>query len=761
MLGKCCERVGVVSRGFFKDLTADASERDLVAIGAGCGIAAAFKAPLSGTMFVIEEASSFFSLPLLWQAFAACVSTYWTVAVWESTYRTGILKESPPTTEFGDSTTPRACPFYQLGDFLFFLLIGCLGGLYGAAFNAANIRIMSWRMTWVDPVTQTPARLPRYLETGAIVLATASVAVFVPLAFDDCTPNADISPRPWAVDTNSNLTYLELCGRTLAPIGEEKMQEVCTLSSTAPTVIGDSNNSVGGSGGGFAVGEENACRFQNVTGRNFHGPLVGLNRFQCEGASFSGSASLFFATGRDIVTSLFRPGAYHLYRTGTLVAFMVVYTLLAVFTSGMALPSGLMMPLLCMGATMGRIVANLYMAAWPYMFGDAPYTFDPCVWAITGAASMLVGSGRITLTMCIILLETSGRIDYLAPLTVAAITSQVTGNAINHGLYHMLMQLQGVPFLHEEPGERQWFCTVGEIMHHRGIVSLRGVETVRHIKTVLWESKHNGFPVVDDDGRFSGIVVRTQLLQCVAAMDNSATVDSSRERSDTESSHYRDVEHALERSGLGVRAPVVTGAVSRHSGSLGSGGSGGGGVESSQGGNVVSPNQMTGPLLDGDSGSEHPLMFKEDGYLLGLQEDHSFGLSSDMQPVAVADLADRSVPSVQQNHSVAGAFNIFRKLGLRHLTVCDSENRVVGILTRKDMLPWRCNEGVLDALREQWHRPLEMNKVHSASFGSQAGEVTAPRAVGRDMTWTTTSNRALPLGVDEHFLSGGTYRPLG
>ena len=46
----------------FAKLRNDLDQRDFVAIGSGAGVAAAFMAPISGTLFVAEEAASHFSL---------------------------------------------------------------------------------------------------------------------------------------------------------------------------------------------------------------------------------------------------------------------------------------------------------------------------------------------------------------------------------------------------------------------------------------------------------------------------------------------------------------------------------------------------------------------------------------------------------------------------------------------------------------------------------------------------------------------------
>lgn len=44
--------------------------------------------------------------------------------------------------------------------------------------------------------------------------------------------------------------------------------------------------------------------------------------------------------------------------------------------------------------------------------------------------------------------------------------------------------------------------------------------------------------------------------------------------------------------------------------------------------------------------------------------------------------------SVQAHFSLQRTYIIFRTLGLRHLTVVDRQNRVVGVITRKDLMPF-------------------------------------------------------------------------
>ncbi|XP_075350739.1 chloride channel protein D-like isoform X3 [Mycteria americana] len=53
---------------------------------------------------------------------------------------------------------------------------------------------------------------------------------------------------------------------------------------------------------------------------------------------------------------------------------------------------------------------------------------------------------------------------------------------------------------------------------------------------------------------------------------------------------------------------------------------------------------------------------------------------------------NKSAMSIQAHFSLQRTYIIFRTLGLRHLTVVDPQNRVVGVITRKDLMPFPLEE---------------------------------------------------------------------
>ena len=191
-----------------------------------------------------------------------------------------------------------------------------------------------------------------------------------------------------------------------------------------------------------------------VTWTQFEKNLVeDLVPFGCPADSYNEVASLFFTDSDTAIKQLFHfreSGVFNqdvqTFSSLAIATFYVPYFLCACLTYGIAVPSGLFVPSLLGGAALGRLVGHLLhrLDAQSGTFADAG------TYALVGAAAGLGGMARMTISLCVILLEATGNISNLLPLMLALMAARWVGNVFNEGLYDVHIHLKkmhdrGVP----------------------------------------------------------------------------------------------------------------------------------------------------------------------------------------------------------------------------------------------------------------------------------------------------------------------------
>jgi len=117
---------------------------------------------------------------------------------------------------------------------------------------------------------------------------------------------------------------------------------------------------------------------------------------------------------------------------------------MAVLVYGIAVPSGLFVPSLLSGAAFGRLFGNLALKLYPSLAFSNTY-------ALVGAAAVLGGMARMTVSLTIILLECTGNEQFALPLMLSLMTARMIGSLFNEDLYHIHIHLKkGVQFLEAE-----------------------------------------------------------------------------------------------------------------------------------------------------------------------------------------------------------------------------------------------------------------------------------------------------------------------
>ncbi|XP_044326563.1 putative chloride channel-like protein CLC-g isoform X3 [Triticum aestivum] len=297
-----------------------------------------------------------------------------------------------------------------------------------------------------------------------------------------------------------------------------------------------------------------------------------FKKFQCPMHNYNDLASLFFNTNDDTIRNLY---------------------------------------------TYGRLVGMLI---------GSQSTLDHGLFAVLGSAALLGGSMRMTVSVCVVILELTNNLLMLPLVMLVLIISKTVADAFNANVYDLLVKLKGFPFLegHAEPYMRQ--LSVSDVVTGP-LQTFNGIEKVGRIVDTLKATDHNGFPVVDeppfsDTPLLYGLVLRSHLLVLLRKKE---FISSSTASASDASKHFSPEDFAKRGSGKHDRIEDI---------------------------------ELTAEELE---------MFV------------------DLHP-----FTNTSPYTVVETMSLAKALILFREVGLRHLLVLPKTSKrapVVGILTRHDFMP--------------------------------------------------------------------------
>ena len=164
--------------------------------GAAAGVAAAFGAPIGGVLFSLEEASSFWSLPLTWGVFFTAMISTFTVNILMSAHKGDIdAVNDPGLITFGSFVVQP----YRLFEIPIFALIAVCGGLLGAFFNFLNIKVNRWRKEFFKLGrtfdSELKVKLARCAESIFVAWFTATMFYWIPYAMRDSCRERRVKPR--------------------------------------------------------------------------------------------------------------------------------------------------------------------------------------------------------------------------------------------------------------------------------------------------------------------------------------------------------------------------------------------------------------------------------------------------------------------------------------------------------------------------------------------------------------------------------------
>ncbi|EER90148.1 chloride channel protein CLC-a [Sorghum bicolor] len=409
----------------------DRDRRDLITCGASSGVCAAFRAPVGGVLFALEEVATWWRSALLWRTF---FSTATVVVVLRGFIevcrdgRCGMFGEGGLILFDVSDVTVR----YHVGDLLPVTLVGVLGGVLGALYNHVLHQVLR-----LYNLINAKGRMAKLALALAVSVFTSAGLYLLPFAVP-CSP--------------------------------------------CDPAFGDACPTVGKSG-------------------NF-------KQFNCPDGYYNDLASLLHATNTDATRNIFSTGTAGEFRLDSLLIFFAIYCVLGLFTFGIAVPSGLFLPIILMGSAYGRMVA-LVLARF--------VRIDHGLYAVLGAAALMSGSMRMTVSLCVIFLELTNNL-LLLPITMfVLLIAKTVGDAFNPSIYEIILDLKGLPFLEPKPETWMKDLAVGELAAAKPrVVTLQVIEKVSTVVEVLRSTPHNGFPVLDRPrpgvSELHGLVLRSHLM---------------------------------------------------------------------------------------------------------------------------------------------------------------------------------------------------------------------------------------------------------
>jgi len=549
---------------FLKRFRNDHDKRDFVSAGAAAGVAAAFGAPIGGVLFAMEEAATHWSQPLTWRTFCCALA---------STFTLNLLQSAVGNNVFGELAHPGLITF---GSFLCankhlyqlreFPVFVLIGLICGLL--GAGFNSLNRKLTlWRNRWRQS--RRSKLVEAMLIAALTALLICTLPYLVGDCKPwpKRVSESRDDCRDRYPDDTPLQARFHLLVCGTEGQSALVRLLLST----------------------HDNAIKLL------FHAQ-------DC-------------ATRGDGVDSPFTPLVC--------IVFFLFSFLLGCLTYGVAVPSGLFVPAIMAGSAVGRLVGELLCT-----YGSEYIVSTPGSYALIGAAAMLGGICRMTISITVIVVESTTNVNFLLPISITITVAKLIADYFNDGIYDLHIHLKRYPHLPERVPKRRERLQAQDVMS-KNVRCVAEVEQVSTLLKLLSSTTHNGFPVLASGGRSTvlGIIRRDQLKTILMKK---------------QFAHRPASPHLAMPSNAGMQhqAPPLT----------------------------------------------------ADDFLRPWIETNLDEIIADLSPeqkamyVNLRPYVNEAALVTLQNSSLRRTADLFRSMGLRHLLVIDSCPRVVGMITRKDIL---------------------------------------------------------------------------
>jgi len=316
--------------------------------------------------------------------------------------------------------------------------------------------------------------------------------------------------------------------------------------------------------------------------------------------------------------------------------------------SGLRVSGGRFVPLIASGCALGRFFGQVVASPFNRILLNRERTTG--LYALLGGAAVVGGVERMVLSLTVILMEATSNVRFGLPLLVTLIFARWSGHfffsvSLNDALIDVTPSLPFVPW-----NAPRWYDKLGvkDVMARKPSV-VHAVERAGMVLNTLLSSRHNCFPVVVIDGdqrKLVGSILRRHLLVLLSNKWKGRAL----QREENYARTFMKCHTGRVQRRLSQRLDVAQ-HESRH----------------------VVPHDAFEEL--------YPRYVRIEEITLSEEEKNMF---LDLTPYM-------SIPhTVPAYASLPRAFEVFKRLELRHLCVTNISGDVVGIVSRKDLSLEKC-----------------------------------------------------------------------
>eukprot|EP01132_Coremiostelium_polycephalum_P000989 gene989-1255_t len=379
-------------------------------------------------------------------------------------------------------------------------------------------------------------------------------------------------------------------------------------------------------------------------------------RFFCSEGQYNDMAGLSFNT-LDAALRLLYNRASKVFTIPTLVIFTVISFFLTTVTSGLMLASGLFIPMMLVGGSLGRLVGQV----GAIIFSHSNPPIDPSIYAMVGSSAMMAGFSRMTISLAVIIVELTEGTQYMLPVILSVMIAKWVGDIFNESIYEHLMEQKCYPFLPTQPTKSMNKLGITDVMKS-DVITLYEVEKVSKIIQILNSNQHHGFPVIERPPKFE----QQQNLSPYGNHNNKAEIFE-------EENTYCGM---ILRSQLIIllNYKIFCHEQPNNNYYKNRGGGAGGNQHPTRRwgkvtdyGHVPADGRMTYELMTQSLARHFPPIDKMD-----ITKDEIDNMYIDLRPYM-----NLSSIVANETYSFAEAYQLFRTMGLRHLPVVNKRNEVV------------------------------------------------------------------------------------